>query len=85
MPARRFTKLSMTSQKGRFMKLARMLRPHHMRADNDGGRHQGGQRFGEGYGRGFGGNGYRFNQGNGEGRGRMQNLMNDDSDQGSQL
>jgi zinc resistance-associated protein len=68
-------------QKARFGELARMLRPHHhMRGDNDGdgrGWNRGGEGPGWGHGR-------RFGEDNGP-RGRMQNLMNGDADQGSQL
>ena len=67
-------------QKGRFMMLARILRPHHhMRADNGQG-----SRHAEGYGRdgnGWGHGGRHFGQ-NGPG---MQNLSGDDGDQGSKL
>jgi LTXXQ motif family protein len=63
------------SQKGRFMMLARMLRPHHhMRADNGQG-----WRHAEGYGRGGDGNGW--NHGRFDQNGGMQN----DGDQGSKL
>jgi hypothetical protein len=62
-----------------------MLRPHHhMRGDNDGdgrGWNRGGQGPGEGPGWGHG---RRFGEDNGP-RGRMQNLMDGDADQGSQL
>ena len=74
------------AQKGRFMMLARILRPHHMHGDNDGGWRQG-----QGYGRGSEGDGQgwghgrRFGQDNGGRGGRMQNLMGDNGDQGSQL
>jgi hypothetical protein len=74
-------------QKGRFMQLARILRPHHhMHGDNGG---NGGWRQGQGDGRGTGGdgqgwsNGRRFGQDGGP-HGRMQNLS-DENDQGSQL
>jgi LTXXQ motif family protein len=88
------------AQKARFTMLARMLRPHHHgfnggerregrnfdRDGRDGG--QGGwghRRFGEN-GPGFG---QRDQDGQGDGpgwrHGRMHNLSNDDSDQGSQL
>jgi hypothetical protein len=71
-------------QKARFVKLARILRPHHhMRGENGGGGH----RFGQGYGRGGDGQGWghgrRFGQ-NG-GIGHTQNLSGQDGDQGSQL
>ncbi len=77
-------------QKGRFMMLARILRPyHHMHGDNGQG-----WRHAEGYGRG-GGGGQDGNHGWGHGRrfgqndegpgGRMQNLSGDNGDQGSQL
>jgi len=72
------------TQKGRFMMLARILRPHHhMHAGNDG---NGGWRQGQGEGRdGQGwGHGRRFGENNG-GPGRMQNLSGTDGDQGSQL
>ena len=65
-------------QKGRFMMLARILRPHHhMHAfnDRDGGRD--GDGHGWGHGRHFGQN----DTGHG---GRMQNLSGDQSDQGAQ-
>src|SRR5271154_6593812 len=45
-------------QKGRFTKLSHMLRPHHRHHGFNGGER--GQRFGEGYGRGSGGDGERF-------------------------
>lgn len=71
-------------QKGRFMMLARILRPHHhMRADNgQGGWHQGqgDGRDGQGGQQGWG-HGRRFGQ-NGPG---MHNLSGDDGDQGSKL
>ncbi len=60
------------AQKGRFMKLARILRPHHHM--------QGGDQDGHGWGHG----GRRFGQNDTESGGRMQKLSND-SDQGSQL
>ena len=72
-------------QKGRFTKLAHMLRPHHHHGFNGGERQQ---RFGEGYGRGSGGDGQgfghhgRFGQDDG---GRMQKLMDDEGNQGTQL
>lgn len=71
-------------QKTRFVKLARILRPHHQMHDGNGG-----WRHAEGYGRGSGGDGHgsghgRFGQENGGPGGRMQNLM-EDGDQGSQL
>jgi len=74
-------------QKGRFMMLARILRPHHgMRGENGQG-----WRHAEGYGRGGdgrGGNqgwshGRRFGQN--DGPGGMQNSSGDDGDQGSKL
>jgi hypothetical protein len=68
-------------QKGRFMMLARILRPHHhMHASNergDGGRGGQGGEHGWGHGRHFGQNG------NGPG-GRMQNLSGDQGDEGTQ-
>jgi len=72
-------------QKGRFVKLARILRPHHGMHDGNGG-----SRHAEGYGRGFGGDGHgwdhgRFGQDNGGANGRMQKLMGEGGDQGSQL
>jgi hypothetical protein len=72
-------------QKARFMKLARILRPHHGMHGGDGG-----WRHAEGYGRGFGGDGQGFGNGrsgqdNGGPHGRMQKLIGDDADQGSQL
>jgi hypothetical protein len=72
-------------QKGRFMMLARILRPHHhMRADNEqGSRHAEGY-GGDGDGGGWGHGGRHFGQNGGPG-GRMQNLSGDDSNQGSQL
>jgi len=76
-------------QKGRFVTLARMLRPHHHHGFNGGWR-QPGERFGEGYGRGSDGDGRgfghnrRFGQDNGGAGDGMQKLM-DDGDQGSQL
>jgi hypothetical protein len=66
-------------QKGRFMALARMLRPHHHM--------HGFMNRGEGDGQGFGhdGHGWGHNDGHG-GRGdRMQDRMGDDGDQGSRL
>ena len=77
-------------QKARFVKLGRMLRPHHhMHADNGRGGQQGLARAtaaavtakavtarGWGHGRRFGQNG---------GFGKMQNLSDDNGDQGSQL
>jgi hypothetical protein len=73
------------SQKGRFMMLARMLRPHHhMHAGNDqGSRHAEGYRRG-GDGNGWGHGGRHFGQNGGPG-GRMQNLSDSDGDQGSKL
>ncbi len=79
-------------QKARFVKLARILRPHHGMHDGHDG--HGGWRHAEGYGRGFGGDGSNWGHGFGNGRsgqdnggphGRMQNLMGNDADQGSQL
>jgi hypothetical protein len=73
-------------QKGRFTKLSHMLRPHHHHHGFNGGERQ--QRFGEGYGRGSGGDGQgfahhgRFGQDNGN---RMQKLMDDEGNQGTQL
>jgi hypothetical protein len=74
-------------QKGRFMMLARILRPHHgMRGDNGQG-----WRHAEGYGRG--GDGQDGNRGWGHGRhfgqndgpGGTQTTSGDDGDQGSKL
>lgn len=82
-------------QKGRFMALAHILRPHHRKDGGNG--NNGGWRQGEGNGSeghgwnrggegpGWGHGGRRFGQENGGPGGRMQNLMNDDADQGSQL
>ena len=68
-------------QKGRFMKLARILRPHHhMRAEGYGRDGQGGGQDG---GHGWG-HGRHFGQNTGPGGG-MQKLSGDDGDQGSQL
>jgi hypothetical protein len=72
-------------QKGRFMMLARILRPHHhMRGDNEHG-----WRHAEGYGRdGQGGQqgwGHGRHSGQNGGPGSMQNLSGDDGDQGSRL
>ncbi len=86
MPARRFIRASTTAQKGRFMMLARILRPHHhMHAGNEQGR-----RHAEGYGRGGDGNGGGNGWSHGGHRhfgqnGGMQNLSGDDGDQGSKL
>jgi hypothetical protein len=74
------------SQKGRFMMLARILRPHHhMHAGNEQG-----TRHAEGYGRGGDGNGGGNGWGHGGHRhfgqnGGMQNLSDDDGDQGAKL
>jgi hypothetical protein len=74
-------------QKGRFMMLARILRPHHhMHGDNGQG-----WRHAEGYGRGGDGQGGNHGWGHGRrfgqngGPGGMQNLSGDDGDQGSKL
>jgi hypothetical protein len=68
------------SQKGRFMQLARILRPHHhMRAEGYGRDGQGGGQDG---GHGWG-HGRHFGQNTGPG-GSMQNLSGDDGDQGNQ-
>jgi hypothetical protein len=69
------------AQKGRFMMLARILRPHHhMHAFND----RDGGRDGQGDGHGWG-HGRRFGQNDNGPGGRMQNLSGDDGAQGSQL
>jgi hypothetical protein len=79
-------------QKARFVKLGRILRPHHhMHADNG----RGGHKFGQGYGRGGDGQGGQGGDGQGwshgrrfgqnGGFGKMQNLSDDNNDQGSQL
>jgi len=74
-------------QKGRFMALAHILRPHHRmhgfmnRGEGDG---QGFGRDGHGWGhngRGFG----QYNDGHGGPGGGMQNRMGNDGDRGSQL
>src|SRR5580704_6093320 len=69
-------------QKGRFMMLARILRPHHhMRADNGQG-----WRHAEGYGRdGNNGHGWQHGRRFGQNDPGMQNLSGDDGDQGSKL
>jgi hypothetical protein len=74
-------------QKGRFKQLARILRPHHlMHAQNEGGGRQGradeGGQGREGHGWGHGGRHFGQNDGSG---GRMHNLADDNSDQGSRL
>jgi len=69
------------TQKGRFMKLARILRPHHnMHAFNERGD---GGRDGQGDGHGWG-HGRRFGQNDGGPGSRMQNLSGDQGDQGDQ-
>jgi|HubBroStandDraft_6_1064221.scaffolds.fasta_scaffold213137_2 hypothetical protein len=68
-------------QKGRFIQLARILRPHHhMRADNSQGQ---GWRHAEGYGRD--GDGWQHGRHFGQNGSGMQNLSGDDGDQGSKL
>jgi hypothetical protein len=81
------------AQKGRFKKLARLLRPHHhhMHARNEGGQGGHGWREGHGYGRdggqggpGWGHQGRRFGQDDHALGGRMHRMMGSEN-QGSEL
>ena len=69
-------------QKARFMKLARILRPHHHMEGGNGGWRRRARAARDGHNWGHGGR--RFGQNGGPG-GRMQNLMSEDGDQSSQL
>lgn len=64
------------AQKGRFMLLARILRPHHHMHAFD---NRGGQDDGHGWG-----HGHRFGQNDNAPGGRMQNLSDEQDDQGGQ-